>query len=176
MLTVRISTQALPSALAQIETVWADAVPSRPFDYQFLDEQFAQQYVAERRFGRLFGAFSGLAILISCLGLFGLAAHAASQRTKEIGVRRVLGASVAQVVALLSQDVVALVGVGVLLAVPVVWLGMSRWLEGFAYRIAIGPVPLVSAALIVLVVALATVSAHAVRAATADPVRALRSE
>jgi putative ABC transport system permease protein len=176
VLTARISTRALPSALAQIEAVWADAVPSRPFEYQFLDEQFAEQYVAERRFGRLFGAFSGLAILISCLGLFGLAAHAAAQRTKEIGVRRVLGASVAQVVALLSQNVVGLVALGGLVAAPVVWVGMSRWLDGFAYRIDLGAGPLVLAGLVVLAIALATVSAHALRAATDDPVRALRSE
>ena len=176
VLTVRVRTAALPETLAAIQALWADAAPSRPFEYSFLDDDFAEQYAAERRFGRLFGAFSGLAILISCLGLFGLTAHAAAQRTKEIGVRRVLGASVAQVVALLGRDVVGLVGVGVLLAVPVVWVGMSRWLDGFAYRIPMSPVPLVSAALIVLAFALAVVAAHAVRAATADPVRALRSE
>ena len=176
VLTVRVRRAGLPETLAGIGALWADAAPSRPFEYSFLDDDFAAQYAAERRFGKLFGAFSGLAILISCLGLFGLTAHAAAQRTKEIGVRRVLGASVAQVVALLSRDVVGLVGVGVLLAVPVVWLGMSRWLDGFAYRIPLSPVPLASAALIVLAFALAVVAGHAVRAATADPVRALRSE
>jgi putative ABC transport system permease protein len=176
VLTVRVRTAALPRTLAAIEALWADAAPSRPFEYSFLDDDFAAQYAAERRFGKLFGAFSGLAILISCLGLFGLTAHAAAQRTKEIGVRRVLGASVAQVVALLGRDVVGLVGVGVLIAVPVVWMGMGRWLDGFAYRIPLSPTPLVSAALIVLAFAVAVVAAHAVRAATADPVRALRSE
>ena len=176
VLTVRLRTAGLPETLAGLGALWSEAAPSRPFAYSFLDDDFAEQYVAELRFGRLFGAFAGLAILISCLGLFGLTAHAAAQRTKEIGVRRVLGASVAQVVALLSRDVVGLVGVGVLLAVPAVWWGMSRWLDGFAYRVALGPLPLLSAALVVLAVALVTVGAHAIRAATADPVYALRSE
>ena len=176
MVTVRTRTADLSATLARIETLWAELAPSRPFTYSFLDEDFAEQYVAELRFGRLFGVFSGLAIAIACLGLFGLAAHAAAQRTTEIGVRRVLGATVTQVVVLLSRNVVMLVGAGVALAIPVVVFGMSRWLDTFAYRVDVGWGPLVAAAAVVLLVALVTVGGHAARAALADPVRALRSE
>lgn len=176
VLTVRVRTANLSATLEDMAAIWADAAPTRPFEYSFLDEDFAAQYVAERRFGRLFGIFSGLAIAIACLGLFGLAAHAAAQRRTEIGVRRVLGATVAQVVVLLSRNVVGLVGAGVALAMPVVVLGMSRWLDSFAYRVEVGWVPLVLAAGVVLGIALVTVGGQALRAATADPVRALRSD
>ncbi|MEM1056628.1 MAG: ABC transporter permease [Bacteroidota bacterium] len=174
--TLRVQTTNLTETIAQVETLWADAVPSRPFSYTFLDEDFAAQYQAEQRFGRLFGLFSGLAILIACFGLFGLAAHAAATRTKEIGVRRVLGATVPQIVALMSRSVVYLVALGFVLAAPVVVVGMSRWLDGFAYRISVGWIPLALAGAVVLVLAVATVAGHAVRAALADPVHALRSE
>ena len=176
VLTVRVGTSNLSETLSAMGDVWADAAPTRPFEYTFLDEDFAAQYVAELRFGRLFGVFSGLAIAIACLGLFGLAAHAAAQRTTEIGVRRVLGATVAQVVVLLSRNVVGLVGAGVALAVPVVVFGMSNWLDTFAYRVDVGWVPFGAAAVVVLLIALVTVGGHAIRAALADPVRALRSE
>lgn len=174
--TLRVRTGNLPATISQIETLWADAVPSRPFTYSFLDEDFAEQYVAEQRFGRLFGLFSGLAIAIACLGLFGLAAHSAASRTKEIGVRRVLGATIAQVVVLLTRNVVVLVGAGVAIAVPVVLLGMSRWLDTFAYRIDLGWAPLALAGGLVLLIAVATVGGHALRAASADPMNALRSD
>ncbi|GAB5535842.1 MAG: ABC transporter permease [Rubricoccaceae bacterium] len=173
---LRVETAGLSTTLAALETVWADAVPSRPFKYSFLDEDFAAQYATEQRFGRFFALLSGLAIAIACLGLFGLAAHAAASRTKEIGVRRVLGATVAQVVVLLTRNVVALVAIGVALAGPVVWLGMSRWLDTFAYRVSLGWEPLALAAGVVLAIAVLTVGGHAVRAALADPVQALRSE
>ncbi len=176
VVTLRVRTAELPATLAGVEALWADLVPSRPFTYTFLDEDFARQYVAERRFGRLFGVFAGLAIAIACLGLFGLAAHTAASRTKEIGVRKVLGATVGQIVVLLSRNVVALVAGGVALAVPLVLVGMSQWLDGFATRISVGWLPLTVAGGVVLVVALVTVGTQALRAATADPVRALRSE
>ncbi len=176
VLTLRVRTASLPATLAQIETVWAGAVPSRPFTYSFLDQDFAEQYVSEQRFGRLFGLFAGLAIAIACLGLFGLAAHAAASRTKEIGVRKVLGATVTQVVVLLTRNVVGLVAAGVVLAVPAVLWGMSRWLDTFATRIDLGWMPLVLAGGLVLLIAVLTVGGHALRAASADPVRALRSE
>ena len=176
MLTLRVRAADLPATLASVGSLWTDLAPSRPFVYSFLDEDFAAQYVAEQRFGRLFGVFAGLAIVIACLGLFGLAAHAAATRTKEIGVRKVLGATVAQVVVLLSRNVVGLVGAGVVLAAPLVVFGMSRWLDGFAYRVSVGWAPLVLAGGAVLAVALLTVGGQALRAATADPVRALRSE
>jgi len=173
---LRVRTAQMPETLSALGAAWSELAPSRPFRYTFLDEDFAAQYVAEQRFGRLFGLFSGLAIAISCLGLFGLAAHAAASRTKEIGVRRVLGATVAQVVVLLTRNVVALVAVGMGLAVPVVILGMTRWLDDFAYRVSLGWEPLALAGGVVLLVAVVTVGGHAVRAALSDPVRALQSE
>ena len=176
VLTARVRTERLPQTLDAIATLWPDLVPSRPFTYSFLDEDFGAQYAAEQRFSRVFGVLSALAIAIACLGLFGLAAYEIGLRRKEIGVRRVLGATVAQVVVLLSQNVVALVAIGAAVSVPLVVVGMSRWLDGFAYRISVGWWPLALAGVLVLAIALATVAGQAARAAIADPVRALRSE
>jgi putative ABC transport system permease protein len=176
VLTLRVNTTDLPATLADLDATWAEIVPARPFDYTFLDEAFGAQYEAERRFGRLFGALAGLAIALACLGLFGLAAHAAAQRTKEIGIRKVLGASVPSLVGLLTRDVVALVAVAFVVATPVAYLAMNRWLDGFAYRVDLGLGVFVLAGALALLIALATVSVQAVRAATMDPVRALRHE
>ena len=176
VLTLRVRRDGLPGTLDAVGAVWTDLAPTRPFTYSFLDDDFAAEYAAEREFGRLFAVFAGLAVVVACLGLFGLAAHAASTRTKEIGVRRVLGATVADVVVLLSRGTVGLVVVAVALAAPAVVVGMSRWLDAFAYRISVGWAPLAVGSVVVLAVALATVGGHAVRAARANPVRALRSE
>ena len=173
---VRVQTAGLPAALAAVGGCWRRRRPVPSVHYTFLDEEFAEQYVAERGFGRLFGVFAGLAIAISASVCSASRRYAAAERTKEIGVRRVLGATVAEVVLLLSKNVVVLVAAGVALAAPAVWFGMSRWLDGFAYRVEMGWLPLAMAGLLVLVIALATVGGHAVRAATADPIHALRSE
>ncbi len=165
-----------PATLDAIQAIWTDVAPTRPFEYAFMDERFAEQYRTEQRFGTLFLFFAGLAIAIALLGLFGLAAHSASKRVKEIGVRRVLGATVVQVVALLGRGTVALVLVSVLLAVPAVVIGMNRWLDGFAYRIDVGVMPFALAGGTVLMLALATVAYHAVRAARANPATSLRDE
>ena len=176
VLTLRVGTADLPRTLDELEAIWADVAPQRPFTARFLDEAFGAQYAAERRFGQIFGILAGLAIFIACLGLFGLAAYAVQQRTKEIGIRKVLGASAQNVVVLLTKDVLALVGIAFVLAVPVVWFAMDRWLDGFAYRIDLGALPFALAGAAALVIALATVSIHTLRAATADPVRSLRHE
>ncbi len=173
---IRVGTQDLSSTLDAIQAIWTDLAPTRPFEYAFMDERFAEQYQTEQRFGTLFLFFAGLAIVIALLGLFGLAAHSATKRVKEIGVRRVLGATVVQVVALLSRGTVALVAVSVVLAVPAVVWGMNTWLDGFAYRIDVGVAPFALAGGTVLLLALATVAYHAVRAARANPVAALRNE
>jgi putative ABC transport system permease protein len=162
--------------VAGLERAWAEVAPHLPFSYTFLDETFDEQYRADAQFGQLFGVFAGLAILVACLGLFGLASYTATQRTKEIGVRKVLGASEAGIVALLSRDVVRLVLVAFLVSAPVAYLVMGRWLEGFAYRVPVSPLLFVAAGLAALLLALSTVSYQAVRAATADPVKALRYE
>ncbi|MBD0259413.1 MAG: FtsX-like permease family protein, partial [Cytophagales bacterium] len=150
--------------------------PSFPFTYLFLDENFDRMYRAEQRTGQLFRYFSGIAIFIACLGLLGLSAHAAVQRTKEVGIRKVLGASVPQLVALLSREFALLVGVAFLIAAPLGWYAMQKWLENFAYRTSFGAGTLVVAGGAALGVALLTVSFQAVKAALANPVDSLKSE
>ncbi|HEX8386785.1 MAG TPA: FtsX-like permease family protein, partial [Rubricoccaceae bacterium] len=164
------------ATLDAAEAVWAGVVPAYPFEARFVDDRFAEQMRADRQLGQLFGAVSGVAVLLACLGMFGLAAHAAERRTKEIGVRKVLGASVGGLVALLSGEFVRLVLLALVVAAPVAAVLAQRWLEGFAYPAPLHAAPFVAIGLGVLALALLTVSVHAVRAATADPVKALRSE
>ncbi|MGB3541999.1 ABC transporter permease, partial [Rubrivirga sp.] len=159
-----------------VEGAFEAVYPDTHFRYEFLDDQLAELYDDERRIASTLRMFTGLSVLIACLGLFGLAALTAAQRTREIGVRKVLGASAASIVALLSKEVVRLVGVALLVASPLAYIAMRRWLDGFAYRVDLGPVPFLVAGALVLVVALATVGGHALRAATADPVSALHAD
>jgi putative ABC transport system permease protein len=163
-------------AVDHARAVFERLTPGDLFQYSFLDEDFDQLYRAEARLSELLGYFSGIAIFIACLGLFGLAAFTAERRTKEIGVRKVLGATAPGIVALLSKDFLKLVGIAFVVAAPVAWFAMNRWLEGFAYRIEIGPWVFVLAGALALVIALLTVSYQALKAALADPVRALRYE
>ncbi|MEO1075937.1 MAG: ABC transporter permease [Bacteroidota bacterium] len=173
---VRLGPGPLPEAMATIERVWTAAMPDRPFEFVFVDDALDQQYRAEERLGRIVGIGSGLAVLIACLGLFGLAALIATQRRKEVGVRKVLGASVAQIVVLLARDLAALVGIAFVLAAPLAYLLAGQWLQDFATRIDLGPGMFVLAGGLTFGVALLTVSVHALRAATLDPVKALRYE
>ena len=166
----------LPSALAAIHTIWDRFIPMLPFQYAFLDDDYEAMYRSEQRLGHLFGAFALFAVVIACLGLFGLAAFVTQQRTKEIGIRKVLGASVASVVGLLSRDFLKLVCIAFLLAAPLAYFAMERWLDSFAYRVDIGIGTLLSAGALALVTALLTVSYQAARAALADPVKSLRYE
>ena len=164
-------------ALAELEEVWRAVAPDGvPFTYAFLDEVVREQYAAERRWQALVRYAAALALLISCAGLFGLALLAVRRREKEIGIRKVLGASAAGVAALVARQFVFLVGVGFALAVPLAWLGAQRWLDTFAYRIELGVVPFLLAGLAVLVVATMTVGYQALRASRLDPVHSLRSE
>lgn len=176
VLTARVRTADLPRTLAELEAIWAEIVPMRPFDVEFMDEAFGAQYETERRFGRLFGVLAGLAILLACLGLFGLASYAAAQRTKEIGVRKALGASTPSLVALLTKDAVKLVAVAFVLATPVAYIAFDRWLDGFAYRVDVGVDVFALAGVFTLLIALSTVGFQAFRAASMNPVKALRYE
>jgi len=160
----------------QIETEWRKMAPSQPFSYDFMDDEFNNIYLNEQRMGGISLSFSLLAIFIACLGLFGLTAYAAEQRTREIGIRKVLGASVGGIIRLLSRDFLRLVVVAMLIAFPLSWFVMGRWLQDFAYRISIGWEIFVVAAVLAIGIALLTVSFQAVRAALANPVRSLRSE
>jgi hypothetical protein len=163
-------------ALARIETVYRRWNPVDAFYYLFADEEYGRKFLEEEQIGKLAAVFGVLAVVISCLGLFGLAAFVAEQRTKEIGIRKVLGASVVQLWGLLSKEFVVLVGVAFFIAAPVAWVFLHRWLSGFPYHVAISVWVFVLAGLGGLAVALLTVSAQAIRAASANPVEALRSE
>jgi putative ABC transport system permease protein len=173
---VRLRPENMAETLAFLERQWAAFDPTHPFTYTFFDEGFAQLHQAERQIGALLRYVSILAILIACLGLFGLAAFTAEQRTKEIGVRKVLGASVGSVTLLLSKDFTRLVLIGFIVAAPLAYYAMSRWLQDFAYRIDIGWGVFVLSGLLALAVAWLTVSYQSIKAALANPVEALRHE
>ena len=150
--------------------------PGTPFVYSFLDQDFQRNYEREQRTSRIVVYFTFIAILIACLGLFGLAAFSAEQRTKEIGIRKVLGASVTNLAALLSKDFIRLVLVAILIASPIAWYGMNKWLQSFAYRIEISWWMFLAAGLLAILIALITVSFQAIKAAIANPVKTLRTE
>ncbi len=175
-LLVRVQPDDVPTSLAHLEATWTALFPDRPFTYSFLREDLADQYQDERRWRTILTDSALLAILIACMGLFGLATLTVAKRRKEIGVRKVLGASVGSVVALLSTEFVRLVVIAFVLAAPLAYLAMHRWLEDFAYRIDIGPLSFLIAGILAIAVALVTVGAHAYRAARANPVKSLRYE
>ncbi len=166
----------ISAAVQRVEGIWKKYFPGRPFDYQFLDARFDRLYAREQTQQRLFGVFAGVAILISCLGLFGLSMFMAEQRTKEIGIRKVLGATVPGLVALLSRDLLKLVLIALLLASPVAWWAMNQWLDGFAYRTSIGVGVFLLTGLVAISIALLTVSFQAIKAALMNPVKSLRAE
>lgn len=175
-LSIRLNPAALDRTLAHLESTWRTFAPSYPLDYYFLDDDFAQLHQADTRLGQLFGYFALLAILVACLGLFGLAAFTTEQRTKEIGIRKVLGASVASIVGLLSKDYLKLVGVAFVVAAPLAYFGMQSWLDGFVYRTNVSWWVFVTAGLATVLLAWLTVSYQSVKAATANPIASLRYE
>jgi len=166
----------IPESMAFLRTTWSRMLPHRPFEFFFLDEEFDRQYAKDERVGKIFGYAATLAIFVAGLGLFGLAAFMAEQRTKEIGVRKVLGASVAGIVGLLSKDFIKLVLIANVVAWPVAYFAMNRWLQNFAYRLDLGWWVFALAGGLALVIALLTVSTQAIKAALANPVEALRYE
>jgi len=166
----------LAESLAKVEELAKKYNPAYPFEYYFVDEAYAQKFNDENRVAKLAEIFTGLIIFISCLGLFGLATYTAEQRTKEIGIRKVLGASVSGIAAMLSQDFLKLVLIANLIAAPIAWFGMYQWLQSYAYRIAIDPWIFGLATFLALLVACLTVSFQAVKAAVANPVKSLRNE
>ncbi|HLA63742.1 MAG TPA: FtsX-like permease family protein, partial [Rhodothermales bacterium] len=173
---VRFQAGQTREALAAVEGAWARFAPDHPLQHAFLDERFATLYDTERKLAALFAAFGGLAVLVACLGLFGLAAYTAERRRKEVGIRKALGATVSGLVALLAKDFMKPVAVSAVLAAPVAYLAMQRWLEGFASRAPLGPTPFLVAGGLALALALIAVAGQALRAASTDPVKALRSE
>lgn len=173
---VRLEPENVPETLALLERTWATYEPAYPFRYFFLDQDFGRLYERERRLGNIFTGFTVLAVLIACLGLFGLASFITQQRTKEIGVRKVLGASVTQVLLLLSREFMRMVLAAAVVAFPVAWFVMDRWLSDFAYRTRLGWEVFALTALAALAIAWLTVSYQTLKAALADPVKSLRYE
>jgi putative ABC transport system permease protein len=172
----RIRGDDLPGAIAHARKVWQKYSANYPFDYFFLDDEFNRMYKAEEKLSEIFGYFTFLAIFIACLGLFGLASFTAERKTKEIGIRRVLGASVANIVNLISKEFVTLILVANFIAWPIAYFAMNKWLQNFAYRIDIGWWMFALTGGLALLIAFLTVSTQALKAALANPVEALRYE
>ncbi|HEX3023845.1 MAG TPA: FtsX-like permease family protein, partial [Chitinophagaceae bacterium] len=176
LVSFKITAANTQSLIPQVEKKWKELASGMPFSYRFLDDAFNEMYISEKRVGTIAIVFAILAVFVACLGLFGLVTFMAEQRTKEIGVRKVLGASVGNLVAMLSKDFLKLVIISTIIAFPVAWWGMRSWLQDFAYRINISWWIFLVAAIIALAVALITISFQAIKAANANPVKSLRTE
>ena len=166
----------MPQTIAAINKTWDKYFPADPMEYSFLDETFSHQYKSDQLFGKVFGIFAFLAILIACFGLLGLSAYNVLQRTKEVGIRKVLGASVQNILFLLSTDFLKLIIIALFIAVPVGWWVMHSWLQDFAYRISVQWWVFIVAAVIAVLIAFFTISSQAIKAAVTNPVKSLRTE
>jgi putative ABC transport system permease protein len=173
---IRVKPERLAQTLENLESTWKNITTDSPFEYTFLDEDFGKLYKEEQNLQSVLGLFTLLSIGIACLGLFGLAAFTIKQRFKEIAVRKVLGASVTGIVGLLSKDFLLLVSISAVIAFPLSWWGMHKWLEDFAYRINIDWWTFIAAGIIALLIALITISFQAIKAAITNPVKSLRTE
>jgi putative ABC transport system permease protein len=172
----KVKTADVKQLVSNIENKWKALAPGMPFSYHFMDESFDNMYRVEQRTGKLGLTLAIIAILIACLGLFGLATYTAEQRIKEIGVRKVLGATLGNIVSMLSKDFILLVGIASVIAIPLAWWAMNKWLQDFAYRINIGWWVFVAAGIIAMLIAVITVSSQAIKAGLANPVKSLRTE
>jgi putative ABC transport system permease protein len=173
---MRVNTTNLTQSIAHARASWNTAFPGNPFEYFFLDDFFNKQYENERQFGRLFTTFASFAVLVGCLGLFGLSAYTATQRTKEIGIRKVLGSSESKIFLLLSTEYLQLVGLAIIIAVPLIYLGINNWIRSFPYQTTISPWIFLWSGGMVLIVSLVTVTFQTIRAAKTNPVNSLRYE
>ncbi len=173
---VKIAGAEMKEGIAHLEKIWRNTLPGRPFEYQFLDERYRQLYDAEQKEGKLFTIFSGMAIFIACLGLFGLATFNTMQRVKEIGIRKVLGASVPGILRLLSTEIVVLILIANAIAWPIAWYFMNQWLDTFAYHIDMNLMVYILSAIAAVILALITVSAQTIKAAMTNPANTLRYE
>ncbi len=175
-LSIQLNPENLSETMGYIERVWSDMFPGYPFEYFFLDESFEQMHRSDMRLAETITWFALLAIFVACLGLFGLSAFAAEQKVKEIGIRKVLGARVGQIVVLFSKEFLKLTALGTVIAVPAAWYFASIWLKGFAYRIEIGVMPFIMAGTVLMLIALLSISYNSIRAALVNPAQSLRSE
>ncbi len=173
---LRVNSADVPQTINRIESVWKTRVPWHPFEYRFLNDDYNKLYINEQKTAEIFSLFAGLAIILACLGLFGLAAFTTLQRTKEIGVRKVLGAGTATLVTMLCKEFLQLVCIAFVIAVPVGWLATEKWLQEFAYRIQVNLLVFLVAGAAVLFITLLTAGYHAVKAALVNPVKSLRTE
>lgn len=175
-LTIRIKTDHISQLIDQLKGVWSKLSPNQQFSSAFLDEDFDFLYRSEQRMGRLSIIFTSLAIIIACMGLFGLAAYAAEQRTKEIGIRKVLGAGVSTIMRMLSFDFIKLVAISIVIATPLAWWAMHNWLQGFAYRQDVPWWCIALSGILAVLIAFVTISFQSIKAALTNPVKSLRSE
>lgn len=175
-LVMKIKPENTSATLKHIETVYKKFQPFEPYQYQFKDEENLKQYEAENKWKQIISFAAMITIFISCIGLFGLATLAAEKRIKEIGIRKVLGASVSSIATNLSNSFIKLVAIAVVIAFPAAWWASQKWLENYPYRITIGPGIFIGAAISVIFISIITVSYQAIRAAKANPVNSLRSE
>ncbi|HET9430842.1 MAG TPA: FtsX-like permease family protein, partial [Chitinophagaceae bacterium] len=173
---VKLKTTDIAGLLSDIKKQWSAFGAEEPLDYSFLDDRFNATYSTEKKIGFILGIFSSLTIFVACMGLFGLAMFTAEQRRKEIGIRKVLGASVTGIASLVSKDFLKLVSLAFIMASPVAWFIMNKWLQDFAYRTNISWIVFVLTALIAISIALFTISFQAIKAAVANPVKSLRTE
>lgn len=176
LLNLKVNTKDYPGLIKKLEASWMELVPNQPFETSFLDDRFNRMYDAEQRLGKIFGVFATITIVVSCLGLFGLAAYTAENRIKEVGIRKVLGANVGQIVFLLSKDMGKLVLVALLIGAPLAWYAMDAWLQGFEYRTSVGWTVFALTALGSLLIALITMSYQSLKAAVSNPVKSLRTQ
>ncbi|MEO6356552.1 MAG: FtsX-like permease family protein, partial [Ferruginibacter sp.] len=173
---IKIKTADVPGLLSSIKQTWSSFVPDEPFTYAFMNDLYNKTYLAEQKTGTILNIFALLTIFVACLGLFGLATYTAEQRTKEIGIRKVLGATVTQVTNMLSKEFLRLVCIACIIAFPLAWWAMSKWLQDFAYKIQISWWVFLVAGVAALAVALLTVSFQSIKAALMNPVKSLKSE
>jgi putative ABC transport system permease protein len=173
---IRINGNNTQQTLAGIESVWKQRIPERPFNYHFLNDDYNKLYLSEQKMSALFGVASGLAIVLACLGLFGLAAFTTVQRTKEIGIRKVLGANISSITLLIAKNFLELIGIAILIAIPLAWWAGNKWLQDFAFRIPVQAYIFIVVAVATALIALCTVSYHSIKTALANPVNSLRSE
>jgi putative ABC transport system permease protein len=175
-MSVKVDGAHVQEAIAFVKKLWEDQIPNYPFDYTFLDEHFQVLYRSDEQMGSVVSIMAGLAILISCMGLFGLAAITTEKKTKEIGIRKALGATESQITVLLSKNFALLITISFVIVSPLTYMLLGRWLTNFAYRIDVNPLTFLIGGALAMAIALATISYHTIKSAIANPVKALRYE
>jgi len=175
-LSIRLKSDNIPATVDRVGEMWKTLAPNLPYTFTFLDQQYDKQYKADAQLGRVASVFSGLAIFVGCLGLLGLTSFSVERRVKEIGIRKVLGASIQNVMLLIAKEFVMLIGIAFVIAVPVTWYLVGEWLNNFTEHITIGVLPFIAAGPFVLIIACLTISWLSFNAASSNPTQALRNE